>query len=161
MKLNYIIALLFAIATVSGCDNSTPSASSSKNSTEQTQSVKAEYNYMTADAVANAIRNKEKVSVLDIQPKEKFDEQHIVDAIPTYAYPAKTDEEKARLKEALAKIAPENKIIVVCPGGRSGATNTINYFKDELGVSNDRMFILEKGANAWPGDKLTDVTIKK
>lgn len=159
MKLNYIIAVLFAIATVSGCDNSSTAASSKP--AEQTQPAKAEFNYMTADEVANAVRSKEKVSVLDIQPKDKFDEQHIVDAIPTYAYPAKTEEEKALLKEGLAKIPAENKIIVVCPGGRSGATNTINYFKNELGISNDRMFILEKGANGWSGDKLADVTVKK
>ena len=156
MKLHYIIAALLAIATVSGCDNATDNSSS--NTSESAQTVS--YNYISAEDVAKAIRAKEKITVLDIQPKDKFDKQHIVDAVPTYAYPAKTDEEKAVLKDALAKIAPENKIIVVCPGGKSGATNTINYYREQ-GVDNARLYILEKGANGWPADQLSDVTVKQ
>ena len=172
MKPHYIIAALLAVATVYGCDNSSKSSSvtneqqtvsdsiPSTASEQQSASTQLAYHYISPEDVAKAIRAKDKITVLDTVPKDKFDQQHITGAVPSYAYPAETDEQKALLKAAVEKIDPEHKIVIVCMRGKRGATNAINYLR-EIGVANDRLLILEGGATGWPADQLSDVTTVK
>ena len=59
---------------------------------------KAEYNYISAEKTAELIKeDASKVVLIDIQEKGDFAEEHLKGAISTYAYPVKTDEERARL----------------------------------------------------------------
>ena len=63
-------------------------------------------------------------------------------AVPTYAYPAKTDEERAKLRPAVSRIlSSKEDVVIVCPGGGSGAKNTYDFLKAQ-GVPEDRMRIL-------------------
>jgi len=62
----------------------------------------------------------------------------------------KSDEERARLDQTLAKIngtiAP---VVIVCPRDGGGAKITYDYLKGK-DVVEDRIFILEKGMGGWP-----------
>lgn len=153
MKMKYILLALLASVAIAGCDQKSSSSSATPAGTE---SAKAEYNYIEPDAAAKAIRDKDAYSIVDIQLKENFDKQHLTGAIPTYAFPAKDDEQKARLKEALTNVPEKNKIIVVCPRGGSGAKNTVDYYRS-LGVDNNRLLILKGGEEGFPAEKLSDV----
>ena len=76
------------------------------------------YNYITADETAKLIRSEpSKIVLVDIQEKPDFEEEHLKGAISTYAYPVKTDEERARLEALLPEIKPDQKVIIVCPRG--------------------------------------------
>ncbi len=115
-----------------------------------------EYQYYTADQLKTAIEKKDPMYILDIQVKEDYDAHHILGTIPTYAYPADTDELKSKIDVAFDKInATKDPIVVVCPGGGGGAKNTINYLI-EKGYDADRLFILEKGQKGWPHDELLE-----
>lgn len=114
------------------------------------------YNYYTADQLKEAIESKKDITLVDIQPKEDYDKHHIEGTIPTYAYPAEKDEEKAKIDTVLPKLEESNNpIVVVCPGGGGGAKNTINYLESK-GIKSDRMFILENGQKGWPYKELLE-----
>lgn len=89
--------------------------------------------------------------IVDIQPADDFEEQHFKGAVETNAFPARTDEEKKRLDKALAKIqtARDSVVVIVCPRGKTGASNAYEYLKSR-GVPENRLFILEGGIAGWP-----------
>ncbi len=88
--------------------------------------------------------------IVDIQPADDFEEQHFKGAIETNAFPAKTDEEKKRLDKALAGIrAVKGPVVIVCPRGKTGASNAYAHLKAR-GIPENRLFILEGGIAGWP-----------
>lgn len=111
------------------------------------------YNYIKAEEVDKRLKEGPSMILVDICPVEQFTKGHIPGSIETHAYPAKTDEEKARLDKALPQItASSDDVVIVCPRGGGGAKNTVDYYKSK-GVPEKRLLILEKGMDAWPYEK--------
>lgn len=137
-----ICAVLLASLFLAAC-------SSSDSSTEE-----KEYNYISAEDVKSKIENNEAMYLLDIQPEDEFDKHHIVGAVPTYAYPAKEEADHAKLAPLVDELkATDDPIVIVCPGGGSGAKGTIDYYVEQ-GVPADKLLILEKGQRGWPYEEL-------
>ena len=112
------------------------------------------FNYISPAELKKRLESGDKPLLLDIQVEPEYAKHHLPGALPTYAYPAKTEEERAKLKPALSKIlASKEEIVIVCPGGGSGAKNTYDFLKSQ-GVAESRMRILEKGQNGWPYQEL-------
>ncbi|QOY38316.1 rhodanese-like domain-containing protein [Anaerobacillus isosaccharinicus] len=119
-------------------------------SSDNSNAEEKQYNYISADEVKQKIENNEDMILLDIQPEEEFNSHHIVGAIPTYAYPAKSAEDHAKLEPLVTDLKnSEHPIVIVCPGGGSGAKGTIDYY-EEQGIPSERLIILEKGQKNWP-----------
>jgi len=111
-------------------------------------------NYIEPQELKELLDKKKPVILVDIQPAADFEKQHLPGSIETNAFPAKTDEEKARLDKALAVIkTSKDPVVVVCPRGKSGAKNSYNYLESK-GISEDRMQILEGGIHEWPYKEL-------
>jgi rhodanese-related sulfurtransferase len=111
-------------------------------------------NYIEPQELKELMDKKKPVILVDIQPAADFEKQHLPGSIETNAFPAKTDEEKARLDKALAIIkTSKDPVVVVCPRGKSGAKNSYNYLESK-GISEDRMQILEGGIHEWPYKEL-------
>ena len=111
-------------------------------------------NYIEPEELKVILDKKQPVILVDIQPAADFEKQHLAGSIETNAFPAKKDEEKARLDKALPMItASKTKVVVVCPRGKSGAKNSYEYLVSK-GVSEDRMAILEGGIYEWPYKEL-------
>ncbi|MGH4122205.1 MAG: rhodanese-like domain-containing protein [Clostridium sp.] len=128
-----------------------------KSATSTKTEAQKKYQYYTADQLKTAIEKKDPMYLVDIQVEADYKDHHIVNTIPTYAYPADTAELKAKIDVALDKInATKDPIIVVCPGGGSGAKNTVGYLIDKKGIDANRLFILEKGQKGWPHDSLLE-----
>jgi rhodanese-related sulfurtransferase len=90
------------------------------------------------------------VIIVDIQVPEEFAKRHFQSAVETNAYPVKSEEERARLNQTLARInASQAEVVIVCPRGGGGARNTYDYLKGK-GISAARLFILDKGMEGWP-----------
>lgn len=107
-------------------------------------------NFVKPDEFKKWLETGKKMIIVDIQPKDEFEEHHFKGSIETNAFPVKTDEEKKRLEPALKKAKESNDdVIIVCPRGRSGAMNTYEYLKAN-GVPEKRLFILEGGIANWP-----------
>lgn len=88
--------------------------------------------------------------IVDIQPKEEFEQHHFEGSIETNAFPVQTDEQKARLNPVLDLIrSSQEDVVIVCPRGRTGAMNTFEYFKSK-GIDERRLHILEGGIAGWP-----------
>lgn len=117
---------------------------------------KPAYNYITAAELQSRIKAGTSMTLLDIQVEEEFDRHHIKGALPTYAYPVKTEEDKARLSAVLEKSrANTNPVVIVCPRGAGGATRTYDYLLAK-GVEAGRLLILEKGQEGWQFPELTE-----
>lgn len=114
------------------------------------------YNYITADELLSWLKSKKQFYIIDIQPKKDFDDEHIVGAIPTYAFPAKTAEEKKRLDPAVEKVKKDNlPVVVVCPRGKSGAENAYDYIKSK-GIDEKRLYLLKDGMSGWKYDEYSE-----
>lgn len=167
MKKNLILGKSLVLAltvsltlALSGCGStpSTPTTTPASNTaTDSTPSKEIkDFKFYTADQLKQAIEKKTPLKIVDIQVDAEYKAHHIQGVIPTYAYPVKTEEEKAKL----AKIVPELKasqdpIVIVCPKGGGGAKNTVQYFADQ-GIAESRLLILEKGQAGWPYAELLE-----
>ncbi|MHB1421461.1 MAG: rhodanese-like domain-containing protein, partial [Bacillota bacterium] len=73
-------------------------------------------NYITAPNLKKVLDAKQEVILVDIQPAADFAKQHLPGSIETNAFPAKSDEEKARLNKALPVInGSKAPVVVLCP----------------------------------------------
>ncbi len=118
------------------------------------------YNYISAEETAELMRkDASKLVLVDIQEKPDFEEEHLKGALATYAYPVKTEDEKARLAALLPSISPEKKVIIICPRGGGGADRAYDFYL-EKGVKKEQLFTLKGGQYEWPRDKIKDVLAK-
>jgi len=118
------------------------------------------YNYITPEETAKLVReDANKVVIVDIQEKQGFEKEHLKGAQATYAYPVKTDAEKARLAELIPTIKPDQKVVIVCPRGAGGADRTYDFFL-EKGLKKEQLFTLKNGQEGWPREQISDVIVK-
>lgn len=118
------------------------------------------YNYISAEETAKLMReDATKLVLVDIQEKPDFAEEHLKGALATYAYPVKTDAEKARLADVLPSIKPNQKVIIICPRGGGGADRAYDFYLAK-GVQKEQLFTLKGGQYEWPRDKIKDVLEK-
>jgi len=170
MKKTLVIGgtLLLALTLVlSGCGSSTTGQTAPAGNTEEnpqavsgTQApapkVITDFQYYKADQLKQDIEKKTPLKIVDIQVEDEYNAHHIQGAIPTYAYPVKTDEEKAKLGKVLPELkSSQDPIVIVCPKGGSGAKNTYQYLVDQ-GIAESRLFILENGQSGWPYTELLE-----
>ncbi|WP_051906514.1 MULTISPECIES: rhodanese-like domain-containing protein [unclassified Sulfurospirillum] len=143
MKLSSLLALPLAALLLIGCGGKVKE--------------NAKYNYITADETAKLMReDASKIVLVDIQEKKDFEEEHLKGALETYAYPVKTEDEKARLAALLPDIKPDQKVIIVCPRGGGGADRAYDFYL-EKGLKKEQLLTLKDGQYGWPRDKIKDV----
>ncbi len=107
-------------------------------------------NYVSPDTFKKWLETNKSIIIVDIQPADKFEEHHFKGSVETNAFPAKTDEEKKRLDNVIQKIqTSKDDVVIICPRGRAGASNTYDYLKSK-GVPEKRLYILEGGISGWP-----------
>jgi rhodanese-related sulfurtransferase len=113
------------------------------------------YNYVGQREFRQWLENGKAVAIVDILPAADFEKGHFPGAIETNAYPVKSDEDRRKLDGAVADLAATDQdIVIVCPRGGGGAKSTFDFLKGQ-GIAEQRLFILEKGAEGWPWrDKL-------
>ena len=118
------------------------------------------YNYISAEETAELMRkDASKLVLVDIQEKPDFEEEHLKGALATYAYPVKTEDEKALLSALLPTTTLEQKVFTICPRGGEGADRAYDFYL-EKGVKKEQLFTLKGGQYEWPRDKIKDVLAK-
>ena len=111
-------------------------------------------NYITPANLKKMLDAKQEVILVDIQPADQFEKHHLPGSIETNAFPAKSDEEKARLDKMLPVInASKAPAVVLCPRGKGGAKNSYDYLQSK-GVPENRLQILEGGIADWPYNEM-------
>jgi rhodanese-related sulfurtransferase len=109
----------------------------------------AGYNYVSQEQVKTWIETQSPVIIVDIQVREEFDVHHLKGSLATYAYPAKSDLDKAKLDTAVSQAKSNNHpVVIVCPRGKGGAKRSYDYMAAH-DVAKDRLLILEKGMAGW------------
>ena len=115
-----------------------------------------EYRYMSGQHLEEQLKAGKPLVVLDIQVEEEFRAHHIRGAVPTYAYPVKSEEDRMKLQASLEQIrAVDAPVVIVCPRGAGGAKRTYDHLRAS-GISEQRLFILEKGQAGWNCAELTE-----
>jgi len=114
------------------------------------------FNYISPDETKSKIESGEIMTLLDIQVEDEYTRHHIKGSLATYAYPVKSDAEKARLDKVISDLSSRtDPIVIICPRGGGGAKRTFEYLASR-GIESERMFILEKGQSGWPFPQLTE-----
>ena len=112
------------------------------------------FNYITPEKTKSRIESGEAVTLLDIQIEDEYARHHIRGSLATYAYPVKSDAQKAKLDRVIPNLsANTDPIVIICPRGGGGAKRTFEYLASR-GIESKRMFILEKGQSGWPYPQL-------
>ena len=118
--------------------------------------AKNQYNYISATQLESRLTANQPTNLIDIQVKEEFSEHHIKGAIPTYAYPVKSDTDRTKLDTTIGQISSNSDpVVIVCPRGGGGAKRTYDYLLQQS-VSEERLLILEKGQSGWAYSSLTE-----
>jgi rhodanese-related sulfurtransferase len=118
--------------------------------------AQAEYHYISASALEARLAAHQPTNIVDIQVEEQFTRHHIKGAIPTYAYPVKSEADKAKIDAIVEKLkANEDPVVIVCPRGSGGATRTYDNLLSR-GIPAERLLILEKGQVGWTCAPLTE-----
>ncbi len=116
-----------------------------------TASVQAgDYTYISAEEMKGRIEAQSELIIVDIQVAEEFAQHHLPGSIATYAYPVKTDAERAQIDAAVQEYNATGKpVVIVCPRGQGGAKRCYDYMM-EHNVPAEKLSILEKGIAGWP-----------
>ncbi|MDO9079604.1 MAG: rhodanese-like domain-containing protein, partial [Desulfuromonadales bacterium] len=94
--------------------------------------------------------------LVDTHVEEEFARHHLTGATATFAYPVKSESDKAKLEVTLSKLKSDSvPVVVVCPRGAGGATRTYDYLLSQ-GIAAERLLILEKGQEGWACAALTE-----
>lgn len=114
------------------------------------------YNYISAAELEARLTANQPVNIVDIQVEEEFAQHHIKGATPTYAYPVKSDTDRAKLDAVVEQLKGNaDPVVVVCPRGAGGAKRTYDYLQQQ-GIAAERLLILEKGQEGWACAPLTE-----
>lgn len=112
--------------------------------------------YISAEEVKQNIQQQTPMTLIDIQVEEEFNKHHIAGAVPTYAFPAKTASDRAKLDPIVEQLRTSDEMaVIVCPRGGGGAKNTYEYLL-ESGIASERLYVLTKGQAAWPYPELLE-----
>lgn len=115
-----------------------------------TTAIAGDYQYITAEDLMQKIQTNQQGLLLDIQVEAEYSLHHIPGTIATHAYPVKSEEDQAKLGEALAQVKSNaDPVVIVCPRGGGGAKRTYDYLRNQ-GVDEKRLMILEGGQARWP-----------
>ena len=118
----------------------------------------SEYNYISATDLETRLTANMPTNIVDIQVEEEFSQHHIKGAIPTHAYPVKSDADLSKLNATIEQLkANTDPVVIVCPRGAGGAKRTYVYLILQ-GVPAERLLILEKGQSGWTCTPLTEST---
>lgn len=115
------------------------------------------YRYISAAALQERLTAGNPTNLVDIQVEEDFAKHHIKGAVPTYAYPVKSETDTAKLQAVVDTLkGNSDPVVIVCPRGAGGATRTYDYLLAQ-GIAAERLLILEKGQEGWTCAPLTEM----
>lgn len=113
-----------------------------------------EYSYISAKDMKSRIETGSEVIIVDIQVEKEFKQHHLPGSIATYAYPVKTETERAQIDKAVQQFQASGKdVVIVCPRGKGGAKRSYDYMLKK-NVPSEKIYILEKGIAGWPYQEL-------
>lgn len=117
------------------------------------------YQYIDAENLKQKLTTGAAVHMVDIQIKQEFNQHHIQGALPTYAYPVKSPNDRSKLDAVIGPLRDSlADVVVICPRGGGGAKRAYDYLQQQ-GISANRLFILEKGQASWPYPELLEKKI--
>ena len=113
------------------------------------------YQLISARDVRRALRNDEKLTLLDLRQSADYELSHIIESVNVPAAAISDDNALARasLAKALPLIAQDetSNIVILTADGGADAAMYYDYFAHHA-IEPSRLFILENGINGWPED---------
>ncbi len=103
-----LVVLAVTVITLAGCQSG--------------GGTSADYKYYSQAQLKSALENDLPLVIFDVQVEADFSADHIEGAIATYAFPVKSDDDKAKIDAQLELLEEtDSDIVIICPMGRVGA----------------------------------------
>jgi rhodanese-related sulfurtransferase len=126
-----------------------------------TSALAADYNYISPEDMKHRLSADEATIIVDIQVEEEFNQHHLPGSLATFAYPVKTDAERAKIDKAVQQYRnTQDMVVIVCPRGKGGAKRCYDYMKAN-NVPQEKLYILEEGMSGWPYQEMVVATEDK
>lgn len=88
--------------------------------------------------------------LVDIQPRNAFNEHHFSGSIRTFAYPAKTERDTNSLVQAVRLFkSTGNEVVIIGPRGTRAEERSRDFLVGR-GIPEEKLFILKGGIDGWP-----------
>ena len=108
------------------------------------------YSLMEAEDLKLRLDAKQPTILVDIQPKNAYNEHHFYGAIRTFAYPAKTETDTESLVQAVRMYeSTGNEVVIIGPRGGRPEQRSLDFLVSR-GIPEEKLFILKGGINSWP-----------
>lgn len=108
------------------------------------------YSLMEAEDLKTRLDAGQPVILVDIQPKNAFNEHHFFGSIRTYAYPAKTETDTESLVQAVRMYkSTGSEVVIIGPRGGRAEKRTHDFLVGR-GIPEEKLHILKGGIGAWP-----------
>jgi len=118
------------------------------------------YNFISAPDLQARLTAEQPTNIVDIQVEDEFAKHHVKGAEATYAYPVKSETDRAKLDATIERLKANNDpVVIVCPRGAGGAKRTFDYLLHQE-IPFERLLILKKGQQGWSCAALTEGTKK-
>jgi hypothetical protein len=88
--------------------------------------------------------------LVDIQPRNAFNEHHFSGSIRTFAYPAKTERDTNSLVQAVRLFKATGYEVVIIGQRGTRAEERSHDFLAGRGIPEEKLFILKGGIDGWP-----------
>lgn len=108
------------------------------------------YNLIEPEELKVRLDTGQPTILVDIQPKNAFNEHHFFGSIRTFAYPAKTETDTNSLVQAVRlHKSTGNEVVIIGPRG-TRAEKRSHDFLVSRGIPEEKLFILKGGIDGWP-----------
>lgn len=108
------------------------------------------YGQMEANELKARLDAGKPTILVDIQPKNAYNERHFYGAIRTFAYPAKSETDTDSLVQAVRMYdSTGNDVVIIGPRGAKAEERALDFLVSR-GIPEGKLFILKGGINSWP-----------
>lgn len=108
------------------------------------------YNFVSPEELKSRMEANQPMVLVDIQVEKEFGAHHLEGAVPTFAYPVKSEAERKKIDPVIEKLKtnPQD-VVIICPRGKGGAKRCYDYMVSR-GIPEEKIAILQKGQGGWP-----------
>ncbi len=117
-------------------------------------SPSGDVHYIDSNSFLSRLKKKESIYMVDIQKKNDYLRHHFYGALPTGAYPVRSQQDRRKLADIVDDLDNnDNPVVIIGPRGTHASKRAYMVLAQQ-GIDPKRLAILKKGIRGWPHPEL-------